>query len=717
MTPPGDSPGGMEPRATLGISHLTILRNKGLSQLCWPDGDFDATAETTMGLYHRDARYLSRYLLTIGGLRPIPLDAHERGFWLSATLTNPEMADSQGRTVPGESLVIRKQRSLTTGMSETITVTNHSKNVITVPVEFTFDADFQDIFVVRGHRRESTAPEVERSVAPRSVAYRYKGLDETVRECRIEFTPPPGEISEGYACFDLELERGQSATIHVTACLDGTGVGMETSTEVSLEQREQRDWLSDTMTLESSSPRLDAVYRQSMSDLRALLSEMEGRHFIAAGVPWFDALFGRDSLIAGMAALGSAPSLLKDSLFLLGDHQADANDPARDAEPGKIPHELRFGELAAIGEVPFGAYFGSIDSTPLYVIACREYYRWTKDAETINALWPNLHRAISWCLARSRSSSLGALAYHRESSNGLEHQGWKDSHDGVCHNDGSMVEGPVALIEPQAYLASAMRAYQEMCELLGEQPQADSAAESARAVDLIATRFFAEGQAILGIDGNEQPITAAASNVGHVLWAGACSDSNAEIIGERLMRTDMFNGWGIRTLSSDAAAYNPLGYHVGTVWPHDNAIILAGMRRYGMTDRLGRLGGSLLQAMMGFRDDRIPELFSGLSRESREFPTPYPVASRPQAWSAASLPWTLLSLVGVTPGDSHDLHVVQPVLPPWLEWVRLKNLRFNSSSVDLVFRRNGNHVGVEVERQSGLGSVVLSAKWPQSPLA
>jgi glycogen debranching enzyme len=717
MISPADNPGGIEPRATLGISHLTILRNRGLSQLCSPEGDFDASVESMVGLYHRDARYLSRYLLTIGGLRPIPLDAHDRGFWLSATLTNPDMADAQGRTVPGESLVIRKQRSLTTGMSETITVANHGKSVITLPIEFTFDADFMDIFVVRGHRRQSEKPAVQLAVDRNAVTYRYMGLDDVARQCRIEFHPQPDELSHGYARFDVELERGASATIHVTACLDGKEVGQVTNVEVSDALREQRDWLEDGMSLESNSPRLDAVYRRSLSDLRALLSELDGRHFLAAGVPWFDALFGRDSLIAGMAALGAAPHLLRDSLFLLGKHQSSTSDPGCDAEPGKIPHELRFGELAAIKEVPFGAYFGSIDSTPLYVIACREYYRWTKDAETIIALWPHLHRAIEWCLARSRSSSIGALAYHRTSSDGLEHQGWKDSHDGVCHGDGSMVEGPVALIEPQAYLARAMRAYQDLCELVGERPRIDAEVESARVVELIASKFFADGEAVIGLDGREDPIKSAASNAGHVLWAGACSGDNAELIAERLMRKDMFNGWGIRTLSSEAPAYNPLGYHVGTIWPHDNAIILAGMRRYGMTERLNRLGGSLLQAMMGFRDDRIPELFSGLSRDSREFPTPYPVASRPQAWSAASLPWAMISLLGVTPGHSHDLHVVQPVLPPWLDWVRLKNLQFNSSSVDLVFRRNRNHVGVEVERQTGPGSVVLSAEWPLPPLA
>lgn len=707
---------GIEPRPTLGIGHLTILRNQRLSLLCWPEGDFDATTDPTCGLYHRDARYLSTFKMTVSGTQLIGLASNEEGYALTATMTNPDLTDRDGHDIAGQTIVAQRQRVIGEGMLESLSIANYGKSTAHLALRFDYGCDFEDIFVVRGYKRESTRPGVAVETLGDAVEFRYVGLDEVSRTVSLAFHPTPTSLDLSAATFELALAPGDSASVMVRVGIDGRSPEGSASEEIARAEATQTAWVGAKAAMESSNSRLDDLFQRCMGDIHALGGELEQFRFLAAGVPWFDGVFGRDSLIAGMAMLGFAPELLKDALELLAAHQATSTDARRDAEPGKIPHELRFGELANTGEVPFGRYYGSVDATPLYVIAAREYYRWTWDETTVKALMPSLERAMQWCLASLEENELRLLTYFRESPHGLEHQGWKDSEDGICHPDGSPVKGPIALIEVQAYLAAALHAYEELCEAMGITSDIKGREECSRLTRVMHERFMVEGRALLALDGDGQPIRTAASNGGHALWAGACSPADAERIAERLMRSDMFSGWGIRTLASGIPAFNPLGYHIGSIWPHDNAIILAGFRRYGMFERLGTLGHALLDAMVGFADGRIPELFSGESRNGRDYPTPYPVASRPQAWSAASLPWTLISLLGITPGETGALYVVKPCLPPWLDWVSLRDLRFGESSVDLTFRRDRDHTGVEVERQTGPGSVVLAAQWPLAPI-
>lgn len=708
---PEQSP-GTEPRPARDISHLTILRSEGVSLLCRPAGNFNAAQDPAAGLYHRDTRYLSRLELLLGNTPLVPLDSQEHGFWLASTLTNPDVFDPYGRVVVAQSVAVHRLAVIDGGLAVALNITNHGKSSLTLPLEVGFAADFEDIFVVRGFSRRSARPAPTCLVGAGSVTYRYTGLDNVGRSVEVQFSGPPAQLEPGRAIFQLELAPGKSIELSVSARIDGKG-GPGRPEELIKDGLARRlAWREERTTFESSDERLDSLFQRCLDDLYSLQTGLRGRQFLAAGVPWFDALFGRDSVLAGIAALGVSPAILRDSLILLAEEQATEVDPSRDEEPGKIPHELRFGELANLGEVPFGRYYGSIDSTPLFVIGCREYHRWTGDLDTVRLLLPAAHRAIAWCVTKLRAHPLGALAYHRESANGLEHQGWKDSEDGVCHGDGSAVSGPIALVEVQAYVARALRAYAELCALAGETPAVDIEAPFAAILDLTRERFLVDGEPLLALDGNGQPVRTAASNAGHVLWAGASGERDARVIAERLLQPDLFSGWGIRTLAKDLPAFNPLGYHTGSVWPHDNAVILEGFRRYGMLDEVERLGSALLDAMLGFPDGRIPELFSGDDRDDRPFPTPYPVASRPQAWAAAGLPWTLMTMLGVVAEDSGRLNVVRPRLPLRLAWARLRNVHFGDSVVDLCFRRESGHTSVEVERQTGRGSVVLSGEWP-----
>jgi glycogen debranching enzyme len=655
--------------------------------------------------------------LFLGDAALVSLDSHDRGFWFGATLTNPDIATDEGM-LSGQTVVVRRERVIGPNWTEKLQVTNHGRHRLRLPLVLRFSADFEDIFCVRGFKRQSERPRVESAVTADTVEFRYTGLDQVARVLEIAFHPAPAEVSPDHARYNLDLGPGESISLNLLIQMEESqAIEDRQAPEITAGDVLRSGWRSEGTSFESSNANLNALYRRCMDDLYSLRSNLGGHSFFAAGVPWFDALFGRDSLITGMGLMATHPASLRETLQLLASTQASEEDPTRDAEPGKIVHEVRCGELANIGEVPFGKYYGSIDATPLFVLACREYLRWTGDLDTIRAVFPALHRAVAWCARRMSANPGGWLAYNRESSNGLEHQGWKDSEDGICDSSGASPPGPIALIEVQAYAAAAFACYQELCDAAGETPAFEAPQRTGQLLASFNEHFLGvNGDAVLAIDGEGRQVWTPASNAGHVLWTGGCSETDAPAIAARLLASDLFSGWGVRTLGAAVPGFNPLGYHTGSVWPHDNAIIIAGFRRYGLVQPLQQLGSALLEGMMGFADGRVPELFSGDSRAGGPFPTPYPVASRPQAWAAASLPWVLTSLLGVTAESSDALHVVRPTLPGWLDWARLRNVRFGETTVDLFFRREGEHTTIEVERQVGRGSVILSPRWPIRPL-
>jgi glycogen debranching enzyme len=364
--------------------------------------------------------------------------------------------------------------------------------------------------------------------------------------------------------------------------------------------------------------------------------------------------------------------------------------------------------------VPFGQDYGSVDVTPLFIVAAPEYFRWTGDRETTEQLWPSICRAMAWC---DEHAGEGFLSYLRRSSHGLENQGWKDSHDAIVWPNGRLVDGPIALIEVQGYLAAAYEAFAQMAAVMQPPDKQPAPGKAARFLERVNAEFADEESGYaLCLDGDGHRVPTPASNAGHMLWAGAARPDLAQKVAHRLMQPDMFSGWGIRTLSTSVAGFNPLGYHTGSVWPHDNALIIAGMRRYGFQAEAQRLGGAMLDAALNFPNYRVPELFSGDDRQFRHVPTPYPVSSRPQAWAAASVPYLLISLLGVCPGGSGHLYVSGPVLPKQLNWVRVRNLRLGDGSVDLVFQRHGDEVSVEAQNLRN-AEVVLSAAHPRRLLA
>ncbi|MEO8538732.1 MAG: glycogen debranching N-terminal domain-containing protein [bacterium] len=704
---------GIEPRPSLDISHLVVLRREEVSLLCQPSGKFGTSTSSASGLYFRDMRYLSALDTRLQHERLVLLDSEEGGGVLTTTLTNAEVTDDPDVSVSPQTLLLRRRRTVGRTTVEGLTLVNHGRATFRGTLEVVFEADFKDMFVVRGFQRRSVPPEPTVRVTPRSVQYEYAGLDGELRTTHLDFQPTPSSLVEGTATFDVELAPGAAAELELTIAIAESWSG-GTPGESSVRRSAMR--LTGTaVRFESSNGQLNDLYQRAVEDLESLVVAGEEGTFLAAGIPWFDACFGRDSLITGIALLRICREAMPETLKVLARTQASMVAADRDAEPGKIAHELRVGELANIGEVPFGRYYGSVDSTPLFILACREYARWADDRATLDSVWSAIEKAVEWCVLQASKTPAGLLAYHRESSSGLEHQGWKDSWDGICHPDGSPVIPPVALVEVQAYYVAALRAYSELCRLVGKVP-GDHEQSVSTVLQALKDDFCSDSVPALAIDGNGTPVRTATSNVGHVLWAGACSAEVSQRIADHLMSEAMFSGWGVRTLASGQPAFNPLGYHVGSVWPHDNAIILEGLRRFGHADAVEKLGTALLEAMLAFPDGRIPELFSGDARGLRRQPTPYPVASRPQAWAAASLPWILFTMLGVTAEDPTSLHVVRPTLPAWLDWVRLSEVKFGDTTVDLHFRRGQRTVGVEVERHDGPGRVVLSPEWPVPPI-
>ncbi len=712
MPAAGWLPVGEEPQPAGSITDCVILRNEGMSLVTLAGGDLDAGAHEATGLYRADTRHLSRLRLTLGGVTPTLLDASQSGAVFSAVFTNPAMAGPGGEVVPARALVIRRRRVLGRGLAESLAISSYHPERQQFEVRFEVDADFCDIFEVRGFRRRGRRPPVEVLPGRTGIRFRYTGADGVVRNTTVRFDPPPESIGNDGAVYRLALEPRETAVIELRVNAgDGPPERLPLPHVIARVQREEREFLAGATRFQSDYEPLNDAVERALLDVRALRTTLDGTEFIAAGVPWFDTLFGRDSLLTGIFLAPWAPGLLRGTLEVLARHQARAYDPASDAAPGKVPHELRWGELANTGEVPFGRYYGSVDATPLFLVAAEEYLAWTGDAATVAGLMPALRAAAGWCL-RELERYGGVIAYRRESAAGLENQGWKDSHDAIRWPDGRLVEPPTALVEVQAYTFAGLRAFARVAARCGE-----TAEEAATAADQLARvieeRFADDGLGyVLCLERAEVPVPTPASNAGHLLWLGDPQPARAATFADRAFQSDMFSGWGVRTLASTVAGYNPLGYHTGSVWPHDNAVLLAGLRRHGFDDFARALGTAFIEAALAFPAYRIPELYCGDPRELRLVPTPYPVASRPQAWSAASLPFVLATMLGLRPAGPRSLAVTRPILPGMVEWVRLRNLRVAGASVDLTFRRGAAGVAVEVEEVRGELTVVLSDRWP-----
>jgi glycogen debranching enzyme len=474
-----------------------------------------------------------------------------------------------------------------------------------------------------------------------------------------------------------------------------------------------RAWHATSTLVSSSHVGAERAFRRGMSDLRLLVDPgpADGERYIAAGIPWYDTLFGRDSLITALQLLSIRPQVASDTLSVLARLQSTTSDDWRDAEPGKILHELRTGEMALAHEIPHTPYYGSVDSTPLFLVLLAEYERWTADLALVDRMWPAALAALDWIDRSGDQDGDGFVEYHRRSEQGLRNQGWKDSADAIRWADGRLADGPIALAEVQGYVYQARRGMARLARRRGETALAerlDGAAATLQARFDEAFWLPGPGTYAVALDGDKRAVDSVTSNAGHVLWSGLASVEHAPGVAASLTSPDMFSGWGIRTLSSSMAGYNPISYHIGSVWPHDNAICATGLWRYGFHEEASRVAGALLEATQYFRDARLPELFCGFDRASSPYPVPYPVACSPQAWASGATFQLVEAMLGLAPdAANHELQLRNPMLPSWLPDVRLENLVVGDAVVDLLVRRSDGSTGVEVLRRSGDLDVVV----------
>jgi glycogen debranching enzyme len=683
-------------------------------------GDLDGLPGSPEGLFHLDTRYLSHLGLRVNGQVPVLLGSavSADNTTLTCDLTNPDMPADAGGPLERGRLHLRRSKFIWNGAChERIAIRNFGHQARQVRLDFTFGADFADLFEVRGRSRPARGQLHEAVVAGSDVTLRYTGLDDVTRGTTLSFVPNPVHIGPSDAGFALDLPPGKRCVVFLSVALSeatedallssSAGLTADRAFHAALRasRRAQRKVAARAARVETSHEIFNEALRRAGADLDMLLTDKPGGPYPYAGIPWFSTAFGRDALITAWQALWFDPAIARGVLHFLAATQAQAEDPANDAEPGKILHEMRAGEMARLREVPYGRYYGSVDSTPLFLMLAGAYLDRSGDLETLRGLWPNIEAALGWIDASGDRDGDGFVEYQRRTPQGLVNQGWKDSGDSIFHADGSLAQGPIALVEMQAYVFAAWQAGARIARALGQEGRAATLeARAARLREDFDTAFWDEelGTYVLALDGEKRPCRVRSSNAGHALLAGIAKPERAARLVRTLMDPASFSGWGIRTLAVGEQRYNPMSYHNGSVWPHDNAMIAAGFSRYGYRAEAARVLEGLFAAAEHLELRRLPELFCGFPRRNGDGPTPYPVACAPQAWAAVSPLSLLASCLGLSFAPEISCISFQgPVLPSFLRAVTLRNLRLGESRIDIGFQRVEAEVGMAVLAREG----------------
>lgn len=682
-------------------------------------GDIVPGDRSPEGLFHHDTRYVSKFSILINGRRPLLLSSavQDNNVLLTADLTNPDFFDGDRLILPKDMVHVTRSKFLWNGRCfERLGIRNFDREPHGIRLEFAYAADFFDIFEVRGHRRPARG-ESSTNVGKSHAEFSYRGLDDVTRRAMLSFSPDPVRIDEERAAFDLRLPaRGRASVFCSIACEESeTKPGVahrQFFTCLRQARRTHRRSLARTASVETSNPLFNDMLRRSMADLYMLTTDTEHGPYPYAGIPWFSTAFGRDALITAIEVLWIDPTIARGVLRYLAATQARETDSVADAEPGKILHETRYGEVARLGEVPFERYYGSVDSTPLFVLLAGLYFARTGDLETVSELWPNIEAALGWIDQNSRRERHGFVTYDRATETGLANQGWKDSVDAVFHADGSDATGAIALCEAQGYVYAAKREVANVAAAIGFEARARSLHREAD--DLRASfeaAFWSEelGMYAMALDGRGERCLVRSSNAGQLLLSGMVAGDRARRMADMLLNHEFFSGWGVRTIADTESRYNPMSYHNGSVWPHDNALIGLGLARYGLKPHLLRLFAGLFEAANYIDLRRLPELFCGFRRSAGKGPTFYPVACSPQAWSSAA-PFALLqACFGLDIDFAREVvRFHQPRLPPFINDVVIESLEVGASRLDILLRRYGADVSVNVLSRQGGAQVAVT---------
>lgn len=685
-------------------------------------GDILQTPDEPLGFFYRDTRYLSRFELKIAGEPPYYLNSYasRENAQLRINLSNPDLG-FQGEEIelPRNSIQIERNWVIAgAALFHKLTVRNYARLQVEIPLDFLFEVDFADVFEVRGFKRTNRGQHPDQEVASNIVTFRYLGRDGVGRFTKILFEAPPAALETGRASFLFTLKPDEEKTLEVrivSGC-EEAGAGSQTPVRFNdaLAQRRSEiarlnaGWANITASNES----LDMLLQRSAADLTSMIRLAPEGTFLMAGIPWFATLFGRDSILTALFALPFNPAVAVGTLKTLASLQGSQFDRRRDEQPGKIVHEVRAGELAATEEVPFGRYYGSVDATPLFLWLLGRYVETSGNLELAEQLWSNAERALDWIERSGDCDGDMYVEYRRETPRGLANQGWKDSVDAISHADGTLARPPIALCEVQGYVYAAYTSIADIARRLGRGEVAARLAQHAATLRARFSRDFwleHERMVALALDADKRPCRVMSSNAAHCLATGLLNREQAEALVQRLMSEDMFTGWGVRTLSSSERRYNPMSYHNGSVWPHDNALVAAGLARFKRPQDAIRILDGLLQAAGHFKTGSLPELFCGFPRDERLGPVPYPVACHPQAWSAAAIFMIVQVMLGIeVMGFERKLIIDSPAMPDWLDWLKIEKLKVGDGEVSLIMRRTpeGTSIGM-IERRGNVSVEVL----------
>ncbi|MBA3913435.1 MAG: amylo-alpha-1,6-glucosidase [Acidobacteriales bacterium] len=673
-------------------------------------GDIEPSGLGEQGIFYQGTRYLSEWVLHLWNSRPLLLSStvKDDNFLLTADLANVDVYHGGEVAIPRDTIHVLRSKFLRQGVCyEEFRLVNYGLSAVTIPVRIAFGADYADIFEVRGTQRERRGERLPDEVGEDSVTLVYQGLDDVLRRTRIRCQPTPEVISTSELCMDVHLEAKRDTVLQLSVVCNphDNAHAISYATAAAAAQSELKSSSSETARVRSSNDRFNRWAKRSQADIEMMALGNPETGYPYAGVPWFSTVFGRDGIITALQTLWMKPAIAGGVLQYLADTQAHETDPQIEAEPGKILHEMRRGEMAALGEVPFGRYYGTVDATPLFVMLAEAYYQRTGDRSFIQEMWPHIDLALTWCDKYGDLDGDGFVEYARQGRKGLIQQGWKDSNDSVFHADGALAKAPIALCEVQGYVYAAKTAAARLCTVLGNHDRAIALeAEAYQLQGRFEDAFWCAdiSSYALALDGDKRPCRVRASNAGHCLYTGIAGLEHARLTSQTLLGDDFFTGWGVRTIGSGEARYNPISYHNGSVWPHDNGLVASGLARYGFKELAGQIMMGLMDVSSAVELHRLPELFCGIDRRHGDGPTLYPVACSPQAWAAGAVFMLVQACTGLAVEGAEGRIVFRnPYLPQGMPQLTFKGLTVGDCSVDVVLSRHGSTTSVEVTECRG----------------
>lgn len=661
-----------------------------------------------LGLYTKDTRFLSKFDVRINGQEPILLSSEaDENYSAKILLTNPHMEENGELILWRESVEIERSRFIFDDvLYETIKVKNYFPKNVQFDLSVHMDVDFADMFIVRGFQNGDVGKRTGQQIKDQTLTFYYEGADVN-RETKVSWDRSAKSITEdGDVEFTFSLDHSEEKAV---TFIIRPVIGEETekefvNREVALSKLSEtyNEWNLTTTKVTTDHERLQKLVDRGINDLRVLLTDLGYGHFPVAGLPWFGVPFGRDSLIAALQMLSFNPSVAKGTLLTMAKYQGTKVDPWRDEQPGKIMHELRFGELANTNQIPFTPYYGTIDATPLFLMLLTEYVKWTNDVEIVRQLEGNIEAALKWIDEYGDRDGDLFVEYHQQSSKGIANQGWKDSGDSIVHRNGEYAKTPIALSEVQGYVYQGKSGIAEIFEQLGKVERAKELRMQAAALKekfnqsfwMDDVQFYA-----IALDEKKNQVGTITSNPGHVLLSNMLDKEKSDAVVKMLLSPKMSSGYGIRTMGEGEAGYNPMSYHDGSIWPHDNSMILLGMSKTGYQTEANLVINELIDAAGHFEYDRLPELFCGYSKELGR-PVKYPVACSPQAWAAGTPLVFIQSLLGIFPNSLEKRIELSPRLLDSMNYLKVENIAIGEGHLTLIVERVEEKIEVTIDKNT-----------------